>query len=153
MKKMLFTLLTFLSFSLSALAGVNLNTATQAELEVLDGIGPVKAQAIIDYRKKNGGFKNVDELEKVDGIGAATLQKIRKDVSITGKTTVVTPADSKLAKEVKMTKSAKEPESDIKSVGTKKAADSGKTADVKIVKVAKPKAEVSSKTEIKTKAQ
>ncbi len=52
MKKMLLALVTFLSFSLSAMAGVNINTATQAELESLDGIGPVKAQAIIDYRKK-----------------------------------------------------------------------------------------------------
>lgn len=52
MKKILLAFVTFLSFSLSAMAGVNINTATQAELESLDGIGPVKAQAIIDYRKK-----------------------------------------------------------------------------------------------------
>ena len=69
MKKILLAFAAFLSFSLSALAGVNINTATQAELETLDGVGPVKAQAIIDYRKKNGGFKSIDELEKVDGIG------------------------------------------------------------------------------------
>jgi competence protein ComEA len=52
MKKMLLALFVFLSFSISALAAVNINTATQAELESLNGIGPVKAQAIIDYRKK-----------------------------------------------------------------------------------------------------
>lgn len=95
MKKMLFALLAFLSFSLTALAGVNLNTATQAEIESLPGIGPVKAAAIVDYRKKNGGFKSVDELEKVEGIGPATLKSIRKDVSLTGKTTVALPAVSK----------------------------------------------------------
>lgn len=152
MKKMLFVLLTFLSFSLSTFAGVNLNTATQAELETIDGIGPVKAQAIIDYRKKNSGFKSVDELEKVDGIGAVTLKRVRKDVSISGKTTAVAPTDSRPSKVMKTTKSAKEAKSDTKSVGTEKAADSGKTADVKVVKVAKPKVEeVTSKTEVKTK--
>jgi len=41
----------------------------------------VKAQAIIDYRNKNGPFKSINDLEKVEGIGPATLEKIRKDVS------------------------------------------------------------------------
>jgi len=52
MKKIILTLVAFLSFSISAIAAVNINTATQAELESLQGVGPVKAQAIIDYRKK-----------------------------------------------------------------------------------------------------
>ena len=104
MKKMLFALFVFVSFSFNAFAAVNLNTATQAELETITGVGPVKAQAIIDYRKKNGGFKTVDELEKVDGIGATTLKNVRKDVSVSGKTTVVVPADNKPAKVAKATK-------------------------------------------------
>ncbi len=107
MKKMLITLLVSFAFSFNALAAVNINTATQAELESLPEIGPVKAKAIIDYRKKNSGFKSIDELEKVDGIGAVTLKNIRKDVAISGKTTVVAPATKKATAIKKMSDASK----------------------------------------------
>ena len=106
MKKMLLALVTFLSFSLSALAGVNLNTATQAELESLKNIGPVKAQAIIDYRKKNGGFKTVDELNNVPGIGDKTMQSLKSEISVSGATTVAASAN-KTAKDAKPAKETK----------------------------------------------
>ncbi|MFC4158058.1 ComEA family DNA-binding protein [Chitinimonas lacunae] len=67
--------------SVATLATVNINSAPQTELEGLKGIGPAKARAIIDYRSKNGPFKSVDELEKVSGIGRATLDKIRPEIS------------------------------------------------------------------------
>ncbi len=72
----------------AAFAAVNVNTASQAELEALNGIGPAKAKAILDYRQKNGPFKSVDDLKKVTGIGDKTLESIRKDVSLSGATTL-----------------------------------------------------------------
>ena len=57
---------------------VNVNTADAATLaESLDGIGDAKAQAIVDYRQKNGPFKSADELVNVKGIGLRTLEKNR----------------------------------------------------------------------------
>lgn len=117
MKKSILTLVAFLSFSISAFAAVNINTATQAELESLQGVGPVKAQAIIDYRKKNGGFKSVDDIKNVDGIGDATLEKLRKDLSITGQTTISVPKES--PKENKAVKVS----NPLKNASTSKAVD------------------------------
>lgn len=69
-------------FALQSGAAVNLNTASKEELETLSGIGPAKAQAIMDYRKKNGGFKSIDEMEKVPGIGPSTLNTLKKDLTL-----------------------------------------------------------------------
>jgi competence protein ComEA len=68
--------------SVSAQAAVDLNTATQAELENINGIGPKKAQAIIDFRKKNGSFKSVDDLDKVPGFGKKTVDEVKKDIVV-----------------------------------------------------------------------
>jgi competence protein ComEA len=58
-------------------AVIDLNTADQAALETVPGIGPVTALAIIGYRQRAGGFSSVDQLLEVDGIGPATLEQIR----------------------------------------------------------------------------
>jgi competence protein ComEA len=65
-----------------AYAAVNINTATQAELETLQGVGPAKAKAIIDYRKKKGPFKTPSDLEKVKGIGPATMKRLRPEITV-----------------------------------------------------------------------
>lgn len=60
---------------------VNINTATAAELQdKLVGIGQKKAQAIVDYRTKNGNFKSIEQLAEVSGIGQATLEKNRANI-------------------------------------------------------------------------
>ena len=56
---------------------VDLNRATAAELDLLPGIGPATAQAIVDHREANGPFASVDDLEAVRGIGPAKLEAIR----------------------------------------------------------------------------
>lgn len=61
---------------------INLNTASLAELQGLTGIGEKKAQAIIDYRTKNGEFQSVDQLTKVDGFGEKTVEKLRDSITI-----------------------------------------------------------------------
>src|SRR5262250_3021990 len=86
--KRLVLLLAMLLFSAFALAAVNINTATKEQLDALPGIGPVKAQAIIDYRTKNGPFKSLEDIKKVNGIGDATFDKLKGDISLTGATSV-----------------------------------------------------------------
>ena len=61
---------------------VNLNTADQAGLETLPGVGPVTAESIIAWRTDNGGFTSVDELLEVDGIGEATLEDLAPLVTL-----------------------------------------------------------------------
>ncbi len=61
---------------------VYINTAGQSTLEKLPGIGPVTAKAILEYRRSNGDFGSVDQLEVVDGIGPATLDDIRSTVTV-----------------------------------------------------------------------
>jgi competence protein ComEA len=66
---------------------VNVNTATLEELQLLPGIGESRARAMIETRKQRGGFKSVDDLLEVKGIGEAGLEKLRPYVTIEGKTT------------------------------------------------------------------
>ena len=63
-------------------AQINLNTATLTELQTLPGIGQVLAQRILDYRTAHGQFQSVNELRQIDGIGAATFEKLKDKVTV-----------------------------------------------------------------------
>jgi len=66
---------------------VNVNTATAEELQLLPGVGESRAQAIVSERAARGGFRHVDELVEVKGIGSVLLEKLRPFVALDGKTT------------------------------------------------------------------
>ncbi len=61
---------------------VNLNTATEGELDTLPEVGPVTAASILAWRDQHGGFTSVDELLEVDGIGEVTLGKLAPYVTV-----------------------------------------------------------------------
>lgn len=61
---------------------ININTATQTQLETLPGIGPSIALKIINYRNENGKFKNIEELKEVSGIGESKFEKMKEFVYI-----------------------------------------------------------------------
>ena len=63
-------------------AKVNINTADEASLEALKGIGKNKAQAIVEYRQKNGPFKTVDDLKDVKGIGDKLAAQLKDQVTV-----------------------------------------------------------------------
>lgn len=135
MKKLFIVLACVLEFCVSAWAAVDLNTATQAELETVSGIGPTKAKAIVEYRNKHGKFKSADELEKVPGFGKKSVGKLKKDISVGNATAAAAGKADKSAKEAKAA-TTKEI-----SVGSPTAAGAGKTEkSVKAAKdTAKPK--------------
>jgi len=68
--------------ALPVYAAVNINTATQSELEAVKGVGPAKAKAIVQYREANGNFKNVDDLDNVKGFGKASVDKLKEALSV-----------------------------------------------------------------------
>lgn len=91
MKKFLFVIVSLLSFSW-ALAQVNINTATAQELQTLNGIGPAKAAAIVEYRTANGPFKSPEDIKNVRGIGNGIYQKISSEITVGNGQTARTPA-------------------------------------------------------------
>ncbi len=73
-----------LLFSASAFAAkVNINTASADQISTaMTGIGDSKAQAIVQYRKSNGKFKSIQDLENVDGIGMKTVEKNKDNITL-----------------------------------------------------------------------
>ena len=69
----------------SSTAVVNINTATQAQLESLPGLGAKAAERILEYRQKNGQFKKVEDLMNVKGIGEKSFLKLKPRLTVTDK--------------------------------------------------------------------
>jgi competence protein ComEA len=61
---------------------ININTASAEELDKLPGIGPSLANAIIDYRTKNGPFQQIEDINDVKGIGDALFEKIKEQITV-----------------------------------------------------------------------
>ena len=61
---------------------ININTATQEQLETLPGIGPSIATKIINYRKEKGKFKNIEDIKQVSGIGESKFEKIKNYITV-----------------------------------------------------------------------
>lgn len=68
--------------SINSSSKVNINTATQTELELLSGIGPSIASKIISYRKENGKFKTIEDIKNVPGIGEAKFNSIQDQITV-----------------------------------------------------------------------
>lgn len=83
MKKAIGSLLLLAGFIAgTAYAAVNINTATQSELEAVKGLGPSKAKAILEYREKQGNFRSVDDLDNVKGFGKASINRLRSELTV-----------------------------------------------------------------------
>jgi competence ComEA-like helix-hairpin-helix protein len=98
MNKIILAIIGFFMAIGMAFAAVDLNSANEQELDAIKGIGPVKAKAIVDERKKNGPFKNLDDVQaRVKGIGPATVAAWKKDgsASVGGASATPAKADAK----------------------------------------------------------
>ncbi|MGV8991897.1 MAG: ComEA family DNA-binding protein [Thiobacillus sp.] len=83
MKKLIGSMLVLAALvAFPAYSAININTATQSELEAVKGLGPAKAKAIITYRESKGGFKSLDELDNVKGFGKASIEKLKADLEV-----------------------------------------------------------------------
>ncbi|SFE13377.1 helix-hairpin-helix domain-containing protein [Nitrosomonas sp. Nm166] len=92
MKGLFLVVILSLLFINNAPAAVDINTASQTELESLQGIGPAKAKAIIEYREKNGSFASIDDLAKVSGIGSGTIKQLHDAITVESGKIAQTPA-------------------------------------------------------------
>jgi competence protein ComEA len=66
----------------AASAPVSLNTATPEQLDALEGVGPATAQKILEYRKEHGGFRSVDDLKQITGIGPKKFAALKDKVGM-----------------------------------------------------------------------
>lgn len=90
MKKMILSLFACFAVCNLAFSAVDLNAANQQQLENINGLGPSKAKAIIEYRSKNGAFKNIEDVMKVPGIKQGVFSQIKSEISVGNKQAAAT---------------------------------------------------------------
>lgn len=98
MLRLLHLVIIFFALNGAVFASVNINTASQSELETLKGIGPAKAKAIVEYRNQNGMFNSIDDLEKISGIGPGVIKQIRNEVTV-GDTAAVSEEEKSVVRQ------------------------------------------------------
>ncbi len=92
-------------FSATEVEGkININTATEDQIELLPGIGPKLATEVLNYRTNNGNFKTIDDIKKVSGVGDKKFEKIKNFIMIEGDTTIKSTKTGKGKKEQKQEK-------------------------------------------------
>lgn len=119
MKSFYLTLFFIFFLTTSAAAVVNINTASLEELKDLPGIGPVKAESIIKYRKEKGLFKKVEELKNVYGIGDKIVARIKDEITV-GEDSAPAAAATTVKKTDKKEKTAQTQEEKKKEPATEK---------------------------------
>lgn len=134
-------------------ASFNINTASAEEIQKnLDGIGPVKAKAIVDYRRKNGKFSSTDDLLKVDGIGPGTVTKNLSTLGLKrGKVSLKSSSSAKAKTKAKAKSASTSAKSKTSSAKDKlKSKTSSSSSKTKVS--AKTKAEAKAKAKSKSAA-
>lgn len=91
-----------LCFSVEQIEGkVNINTATEAQIALLPGIGAKLAEEVVNFRTTNNGFKTIEDIKKVSGVGDKKFEKIKDFVILEGETTIKSTKAPKVEKEQK----------------------------------------------------
>ncbi len=80
---------------------LNINTATEAQIALLPGIGPKLAAEVVSHRASNGGFKSIEEIKTINGIGDKKFEKIKDFITVEGDTTIRSIKGEKGEKEQK----------------------------------------------------
>ena len=108
MKKLMLMFVAMFAFATFAFA-VDINTADEKELASVKGIGPAKAKAIVEHRKKNGPFKSVDDLTNVKGFDTKSIGKMKGELTAGSGGKKTDPAAASKKADERMSKDAPHP--------------------------------------------